>query len=97
MDTTTHRIDLGFATFLLRTDLVRSEAPIATNFDPEEEEESWSETGHQTADARHSLDGAIRLAIAGCGRDWYAAPNDDRDDDEILDELVSGAKVKVLP
>lgn len=50
-------------------------------------------TPFQTADARHDMRRAMRIAIEFLGSDWYANPDDDRDDDEIVDDIMGSIDI----
>ena len=60
---TEYEVDCGFDSFRISVDLEQASAPISANFDPEREEDSWGAVPYQTADARHALEGAIRLVL----------------------------------
>jgi len=93
---TTYRVTLPFATFRLRADFDRAGSDIEVNFDPDADDDSWGHTPYQAADARHDVAAAARLAVEHCGRDWYAEPGDEREDEDILDEVMAAAKVVAL-
>ena len=93
---TTYRVRLPFASFLLRADFAQASSPLEVNYDPDEGDDSWGPTPYQVADARHEPSQAARLAVQDCGRDWYAYPDDDRDDCEILDALIRDAGIKKI-
>ncbi len=59
-----------------------------------DEDGELSPTQYQTADARHSVTEALRLALSACGEDYYVDPSDDRDADEQLAEIVEGADIE---
>lgn len=82
-----------FETFRFRADLAQASAPI----EYEGADGEWVTTQYQTADACHDVGRAARLALSACGRDYFAAPGDERDDDEILDELLDGVDVEAEP
>jgi len=53
-------------------------------------------TPYQTADAGHNLHEAAKLALLYCGRDYYAKPGDDRDDYEIVSDLIDGEEIETV-
>lgn len=87
---TTYSLDLGFDTLRFTADLSQASAPICY-LDGDGAEVS---TPYQTADARHDASRAARLLLEHFGRDYYAEPSDDRDSDEILDELLEAADME---
>lgn len=86
---TTYSADLGFDTFRFRCDLAQAASPLLT----QDAEGEWHSTPYQVADARHDRYRALRLLVEYSGRDYYAAPDDCREDSEILDELLSDVGV----
>lgn len=86
----------GIGTFRFSADLDRASAPICIEGqDDLEDEQRWTQTQYQTADARHRRDDALRLALRACGREYYADPDDRRDESEILNELLDGVEARV--
>lgn len=69
-------------TLTFSANLARAEVPIYIVSDNEE-----ITTQYLTAHAKHRLHDAAMLAIKYMGRDWYASPDDDRSNEEILTEL----------
>ena len=49
-------------------------------------------TPYQVADAQHRPAVGLRLVLTYLGRSYFADPADDRDEEEILDELVADAE-----
>lgn len=77
-------------TFKISADLTQASATIYNVADDGEE----TATQYQTADARHDATEAVMLALSTCGRDYFAQPGDDRDDDEILAEIREQIEVE---
>lgn len=75
--------------FRVEADLTRAAAPISIVSDDGE-----STTQYQTADTQHTEAGLVRCAIEAMGIDWYASPEDDRDSEVILAEVVEAATIK---
>jgi hypothetical protein len=96
MSTSTYRVRLTFGSFLFRADFSQAASSIEVNHDPDEDEDSWGPTPVQVADARHEPEQAARLLVEDCGPDYYARPDDGRDSDEILAEVMAAATVKRL-
>lgn len=63
------------------------------------DEEGWEiqSIPYQSADARHCKDAAAELVLQWLGREWYASPDDERDDDDILEELMESVEVEEVP
>lgn len=88
MSTTIYAISTTFGeTVHFAADLTQASAPISDVDD--ETLEIGSSTQYQTADARHDLQTAAELYISTLGREWFAAPDDDRDDHEIIADVIS--------
>lgn len=92
---TEYEVDCGFSSFRISVDLEQAPALISTNFDPDWEEASWDGTPYQTADARHDLEGAIRLVLEYCPN-WYVDPSDPRSEEDQLDDLMGHMKVREI-
>lgn len=75
----------------ISADLVQASANIAILIDGEEDR--VDPTPYQTADARHRTREAVMLAVAYCGREWYAEPTDHRDSSRILAEIEKKIKI----
>jgi len=70
-------------TLWINADLAEASAPIVVRGEDED-----IPTGLQTADVRHSEREMLRAVLQWCGPAGYRADGDDRDDGEILDEIV---------
>lgn len=92
----TYRVDLGFDSFIFKFDSSEASRQVEVCWSPEDEDEAWSVTPYLTADARHDADRMARMLVASCGTDYYAAPDDDRDPDIILREILAAAKITVV-
>lgn len=92
MSRTIYTVQLPFDKFRFSADLAEASAQIRVVGTADDTDEDWG-TQYQTADARHRETDAARLALRACGREYFAAPGDDRSDDEILDELLDGVAV----
>jgi hypothetical protein len=89
--TTTYSAKLpGIGIFRFAADLSRAETPIYID----DADGNWHSTQYQTADARHRKTEALRLALRACGREFFGDPNDERDDSDILDELLDGVDIQ---
>lgn len=84
--------DLGFDMFRFRCDFAQASSPLLT----QDADGEWHSTPYQVADARHDRYRALRLLVEYSGRDYYAAPDDWREDSEILDELLGDVDVDVV-
>lgn len=61
---------------------------VMQNFSPDGDPDSWSASQWQVVDGNHSEDRIARLLIGEMGRDIYADPDDDRDDEAIVAEMA---------
>jgi hypothetical protein len=84
-------------TLRISADLTQAAATIYYSAGDGGDEEQWVCTPYQTADARHRAHNAVMLVIGYLGRSWYAAPDDERDDDAILAEIGGAIELEVLP
>lgn len=81
--TTTYTYRMPWGEVLkIRADLSQASAPIQIEGD----EDEWTTTQYQTADARHREQDMLRLVIESLGRDWYGYEDGD------LDAAIDGAK-----
>lgn len=71
-------------------DLSQASAPICDVDD--DTLEFGRSTQYQTADARHNLDEAARLYMSTLGRDFYADPSTDQDDDEAIEAAIESVE-----
>jgi hypothetical protein len=74
--TKTYRVKLTFGSFLLRANFSEASSNISTNFDPDEEMDSWSPTRFQVADSCHNEKNAAVLVLKDCGQDFWLDPSD---------------------
>lgn len=82
----------GLGLFRFAANLSQANAPICLIDDDGE----TTRTQYQTADARHDEHSALKLALHACGRDYFAEPHDDRDDDAIVEDLCHGVAVRAV-
>lgn len=92
MSRSIYSVSLPFDTFRFSADLSEPSAAICLVNDIDGEDETQS-TPYQTSTARHDVRRAAELALAYCGRDYYAQPGDERDDDEIIADLLDGEEI----
>lgn len=69
-------------------DLSRAEMPIRYADGKE-----WISTPYQTGDARHDAANAVRLLLDYFGSDYYQHPDDARDPDTVLDEIMEDVEI----
>ncbi len=53
----------------------------------------WIGTPFQTADARHNEINAVRLILDYFGPGYYREPDDDREPDDVLDEIMDAVSI----
>lgn len=76
-------------TLKISADLSQASAPISYKDGNE-----WIGTPFQTADARHNECSAIRLILDWFGPGYYRDPDDDRDPDDVLDEIMGDVSIE---
>lgn len=86
----TYTADLGFDRLTIEVDLSQASSPITY----EGADGEWVTTPFQCADAGHDEARAMRLVLEYLGRDYYAEPDDDRDDDDIVADLLDGVDIE---
>ena len=81
---------LAFDKFRFSCDLTQASSPIRI----ETEDGEFTSTQYQVADARHREHDALKLALSACGRDYFAEPDDERDSDDIIEEICDGVDIE---
>lgn len=89
METQAYVTRFAFDSLITRCDLSEASSPIEYRGD----DGSWHGTPYQTADARHRCGRMVELVVAHLGPDYWRSPesDDDRDDEEIIHDLVAAA------
>lgn len=91
-----YELKMDWDSIFFRVDLREASSPLEVGYRaPDSEEISWGGTQYQTADARHVVYDAARLALLSCERDWFASPDDHRDVNEIVDEILSQSDILI--
>ena len=85
-----YKAQLSFGEFKFAADLVEASATIY-NVDDEGE---LSPTQYQTADARHRVREALRLALQACGSDYYANPLSELSHERQLEDIINDADIE---
>jgi hypothetical protein len=89
---TIYECRFDFDTIRIRCDFSEASSPIEYAGDGGE----WHSTPYQCADARHSATRAAEIVTAYLGSDYWRSPDsdDDREDGEIIHDLVAAAGVE---
>lgn len=94
MATTTYKIDCGFSSFLLRANFAEASSGITVDFGGDfDEDDTWSTTPFQVADAGHDVEKAVRLVLEQ-DSEWYVDPSDDRDEEAQLEALMERVTIR---